>query len=166
MMMILAVVATLMHQYADISRHSAKKDAAGELRTGLEAIRSELLSATTILSPSFGGGSTGVLEFERIDPDEARGIPAVLVPSPAPAPLTWDPRDPGYLMTVRYERLASHQRLMRRVDGGSPQTVFSACTFFSASPNERTIFLTGSVQEEKIVKSYQVQLALPEGTSW
>jgi hypothetical protein len=155
MMMILAVVASLMRQYSDITRHAARKDASIELRQGLESIRHELMSAVEITAP-LPGASSGVLEFTRVDP-------AIPRPAPLPAPVAWDPLTD--IMQVRYERLVSGL-LVRRVTGGGQQTVLASCSFFQATTNDRTIYLTGSVQEDKIVRSYQVQLAIGEGVQW
>lgn len=164
MMMILAVVASLMHQYAEVTRHAAKKDASTEMRQQLDMIRRELMGAIDITDPPAGGTSTR-LEFDRIDPASARGIPATLAPLPNPSPAVWDPRDPATTIQVTYERQVSGI-LTRQVGSGPLETVLSTCSFFQARGVGRTMFLTGSVQEDKIVKSYQVQLAVEEAVSW
>lgn len=162
MMMILAVVASLMHQYAEVTRHAAKKDASTEMRQQLDLIRRELMGAVDISSPP-AGGTAAQLQFNRIDPASARGIPATLAPLPNPSPAVWDPR--AATIQVTYQRQASGI-LTRQVGVGPQETVLSTCSFFQARGVGRTMFLTGSVQEDKIVKSYQVQLAVEEAVAW
>ncbi len=163
MMMILAVVATLMHQYAEITRHASKKDASAELRQGLESVRHELMSAVEITSPTLGAGASGVLEFLRVDPTSGRGIPAVLTPSPNPAPPVWDPKLDT--VVIKYERNPGGL-LVRTVNGAGAQTVLSSCAYFQADQSGRLMTLTGSVQEDKITRSYQVQLCIGDAVVW
>jgi type II secretory pathway pseudopilin PulG len=111
--MALAMVGLIARDFNRVMARSHTNDTALEALLALRKTASELAQATGVVGPALNGTSA-VLTFRRIDPNFPGRIPATLLPDPSPLPAAWEPRDPAYLVHVRYS-LNGSQQLVRRV---------------------------------------------------
>ena len=177
--MFLVAIARLMSEVADVQRFWGAKESSAEVAVALDRVRCEVLSSVRLVKPALGG-TNGVLEFLRIDPDiDAAGslrLPSQLSPTPSPKPAApWDPRDPSFLMTVRYTVNPQSQlvRLCASVANyaGPPfsqsNVVASGISSFECQNNAgRSLWLTADCPEARQTRRYRISVYIGEGTQW
>jgi len=95
----LGLLAGFVGKASDVMRFSTGKDRATEAaRLALDRMQDELSGAVQVLAPASGTSPT--LQFVRLDARVPGRLPN---PVPVPAPSSWDPVDPNFLIQVTYQ---------------------------------------------------------------
>ena len=177
--MFLVAIARLMTEVSDVQRFWGAKESSAEKNRRIAILIVMSLSSISILQPGLVSANA-VLEFLRIDPDidaaASRRLPAQLSPTPSPVPAApWDPRDPTFLMTVRYA-VNPQGQLVRTATSTSTYTgpAFSVSSvvasgissFESQNSAGRALWLRLDFLEAKQTRRYRVSVYIGEGTEW
>ena len=148
--MALSMVGLIARDFNRVSARSQTNDTALEALLSLRRVAAELAQTSGNISPALNA-SSAILSFQRIDPSFPGRLPATLLPNPNPVPGAWEPKDPAYLVSLRYS-LNTNRQLVRRVDfpGGSFEQQVCAdnvLNFQASHPRKGTLLLTMTVAQ-------------------
>jgi len=162
--MALAMVGTIARDFNRVNARSQTNDTSLEALLTLHNVATELAQSTGNVSPALNG-SSAILTFERIDPTFPNRLPATLLPNPDPTPAAWEPRDPAYLVSVRYS-VNGVRQLQRRVDfpGGSFEEQVCAdnvVNFQANHPHKGYLLLIITVSQAQQNRTLSLPVTLP-----
>jgi hypothetical protein len=161
---VLGIVAGICNEYANIIRFSARKDRIIiGARTGVDKLKIELEEATEVLTPTPSPApytpDSPVIKFKKINPSAVQRLGP-------PAPGTWDPWAPSYLVNVEY--YVSRESLVRKVtfpdSSCATQTVAEGVSGLSAKNlGGSTYRFTVSFMDEQYLKTLTTVARLKDG---
>lgn len=132
---------------------TARDEAAQSANLALDRLLSEMREATSLVSTSPN------LEFVKVDPAATNRIVS-------PPPLSWDPEDPAFHLSVRYRLDAARGELLREV---GPQGSFQESSLLASQVSglacvQRSpgIFVvTLSLRSQDLIKTYCGSVVCP-----
>ncbi len=154
---VLAAVAGLLGQFNRALNHSSKRSQATEGALALREVAAEVEESIALISPA--GGPSSLLELTRINPAYPGRLPATM---PSPAPGAWEPADPAYLMTVRFQVNGQRQLEREVIVGGAStrQVIALEVNSFTVSRTQNRVDLQAFFQEEQQVRPILVHANL------